>query len=135
MLTLKNSLHRTAQAITVTATGADGVTAGFHAGGDGMHVEYKQQLDLALEGDASTVLHLNLHGDRAGASGTLTITATTDLGGRTQVQVPYTVADAGASPTGGSTDGASSTPSKGSPAPGALLVGLLLLGLALRRRA
>ncbi|MCA1810670.1 MAG: hypothetical protein LC623_01500, partial [Halobacteriales archaeon] len=133
MLTLKNSLHRTAQTITVTATGADGVTARFHAGGDGMDVEYRPQVDIALEGDAATVLHLNLHGDRAGASGTLTITATTDLGGRTQLQVPYTVQEAGAGTTSGTAT--SQETSKGSPAPAALLLAVALLGAALRRRA
>jgi hypothetical protein len=138
MLNLKNDFHRLAQTFTLSVEGADGVTAGFHAGGNGMGAEYKAPLDVALDGGAATVLHLNLHGDRAGASGTLTITATSDAGGRTQIQVPYTVQDAGTpAPTGddtGATSGPAST-SKGSPAPAAPLAGLLMLGLALRRRA
>lgn len=132
MLNLRNSFRNTAQTITITATGADGVTAGFHAGGDGMHVEYKPQVDLALEGGTGTVLHLNLRGERAGASGTLTITAATDLGGRTVLQLPYTVQDAGSATAAPTTEPPTS---KGSPAPAAALAALALLGAALRRRA
>ncbi|HUR62959.1 MAG TPA: hypothetical protein VM241_00605 [Candidatus Thermoplasmatota archaeon] len=132
-LGLENKLNR-AQTITVTATGADGVTAGFHAGGDGMHVEYKPQAEVALGAqDRGTTLHLNLHGERAGTSGTLTITATSDLGGRTTVQVPYTVKEASAD--GDPAPATHERTSKSSPAPAALLLGLALLGAALRRRA
>ncbi|HUR60803.1 MAG TPA: hypothetical protein VM286_00360 [Candidatus Thermoplasmatota archaeon] len=135
MLDLGNRFHRLAQTVTLSVDGADGVTAGFHVG-EASGATYKQPLQVSLDGDAGTILHLNLHGDRAGAAGTLTITATTSLGGRAQVQVPYEVHEA--SPVGGeptATHGHDTT-SKGSPAPSAALAALLLLllGLALRRR-
>lgn len=137
-LTLANGFHHLSQSVTLGIGGADGVTAGFHSG-DPSGAQYQPQLTLPLDGDTSTVLHLNLHGDRAGASGTLTITATTDKGGLTTLQVPYTVQDASAS--SGSSDTSSSQPatdsgstSKHSPAPAAALVGLVLLGAALLRR-
>lgn len=135
-LDLRNLLRRTDQTVSLSVAGADGVAAGFHAGGTGMGVEYRPTLDVPLAGDAATALHLNLRGERAGASGTLTLTATTDLGGRAQVQLPYTVQEA-ASPTstgGGATD-APTTTTKGTSAPAAALVGLALVGAALRRRA
>jgi hypothetical protein len=129
---LKNLLHRTPQAITIKAEGADGVTAGFHVGGSGMDMmAYKPSVDVTLPGDGTTILHLNLHGDRAGASGTLTITATTDQGGRTQLAIPYMVSDAALPPQTTTDSGGGG---KHSPAPAMALTGLLLLGLALRRR-
>jgi hypothetical protein len=142
MLNLANKFHRLDQTVTLTVSGADGVTAGFHSG-DPSGASYKAPLTVKVNGDSGTILHLNLHGDRAGATGTLTITATSDLGGVNTVQVPYEVKQSSgatdATSGTGATDGQSTTDagnsSKGSPAPAAPLAGLLLLALALRRRA
>ncbi len=123
------------QTITVSLQGLDGASGGFHHGAHGDNDPYEPTATVTLTGRQSTNLHLRLHGDQAGASGTLTLLLTTDLGGRTTATIPYTVTEPSAqtSSDGGHVGHTSS--SKGSPAAAAPLVGLALLGLALRRRS
>ncbi|HEX2066871.1 MAG TPA: hypothetical protein VHI93_08675 [Candidatus Thermoplasmatota archaeon] len=132
-LGLENKLLR-GQAVTAAASGADGVTVGFHSGGDGHGATYTPQVVVPLAAQGGTTLHLDLRGERAGASGTLTVTVASDLGGRVQVQVPYVVQEAGAPSPSPSGDGHNHGTSKPAPLPAAL-AGLALLGAALRRRA
>lgn len=133
---VKNELRKTAQSITFTVTAGPGVTARFHdtASGEGEGYADTLRLDLAKAGSSS--IHLALEGLEAGASGTLTITATTDQGGRSTVAVPYTVTEGQAGPT---TDAETPQPEdKDAPGPAPLLLfGALALALALaiRRRS
>ncbi|MEA3136217.1 MAG: hypothetical protein QOC71_498 [Thermoplasmata archaeon] len=135
-VSLHNQLRSTPQSLTLTVTGADGVRARFHdpnaASGEG----YSDTMRIDLPGGGSTSTHVALDQGEDGASGTLTVTVTTDLGGLTQVQVPYSVvagaAPADASPTGGSEDDSKGLPG---PAPLVLALGLVAAALAARRRA
>ncbi|MHB8634426.1 MAG: hypothetical protein ACYDBQ_10775 [Thermoplasmatota archaeon] len=90
LVDLENLFGDEAQNVTVRASGADGVTAGFHSG-DLSGAEYAPLLNVTVPPLADAVLHLNLHGDRDGASGNLTLIATTDLGGRVEATIPYVV--------------------------------------------
>ncbi len=134
-LTLTNSLSHSAQTLSLSLDGLNGVSGGFHAGEAVEGAEYTPTKEIALQGKQETVLHLRLHGNQEGASGTVTITMTTNLGGRVQAQIPYQVVPSGS--VSSTPDGAtpSTSASKGSPLPAAPLVGALLLGLALRRRS
>jgi hypothetical protein len=138
-LDLKNELRATAQAFSLSVSGADGVQARFHNPSAATGEGYSDTIQVDLKGGESTFAHLALQGQTAGASGTLTLTVSTDQGGRTQVSIPYTLtagADTGGD-TGsdGSSDGGSQTHAgKGSPSPAGALVGLALLGSALLAR-
>lgn len=138
-LDLKNELRATPQGVTLSVAGADGVEARFHDPAAAQGSGYTETYRIDLKGGQSTFAHLALKGTTAGASGTLTLTATTDQGGRTQVTVPYTVGSDGAGGETGSGGEPSSEPAKdkGSPLPAGALVALALLGSALvaRRRA
>jgi hypothetical protein len=138
-LHLRNALPNTAQALTVTVEGADGVRARFHdpnaASGEG----YSDELRIDLPKAGSTSSHLALDEGQPGSSGTLTVIVTTDLGGRTEATIPYTVGEGPAettppAQTGGDDGGGDD---KGAPAPAAVLAFVSLLGAALaaRRRA
>jgi hypothetical protein len=135
-----NEIQDTPQDVHFAVSDATGVRARFHNPSTN---QYTDTYDVSLpQGGAcrcsgKTFIHLTLNGETGGASGILTVTATTTLGGRTTVSIPYTVA---AGQTGGvsvtDTIG-SGTHSKGSPLPAGALVALALLGSALlaRRRA
>lgn len=130
-VTLRNLLPNTPQTLDVALSGADGVQARFTVGPDDGHLT----LDLPKGGQTTRTLVLT--GGEAGASGTLTVTVTTSLGGRSTHTLPYTVTDPASdtsSPTSGG-PGAGSTPAKGAPTLG-LPVALALLAFAgLRRRS
>jgi len=144
-LTLTNLLgDNQAQVVSLSVSGADGIQARFHQPDQGAN-GYTDAPQTTLPAKASTVLHLALTGQREDAAGTLTLTLTTDLGGRLVKQVPYTVGGA-ASGSSSSSDcmagmdmpGCPSSPpsttTKSSPAP---MVGIPLLAIALaaiRRR-
>ncbi|MHB8634424.1 MAG: hypothetical protein ACYDBQ_10765 [Thermoplasmatota archaeon] len=127
LLQLTNSLRSTTQAFTLSANPADGVTLGFHAGGDGTNIQYQPTATITLDGLQQSSVHVNFHGDRAQASGIANLTVTTDQGGRFQIEVPYSVSAAGATPPTSSPSG------KHSPAPGVALV-LALAAFGLLRR-
>jgi hypothetical protein len=131
-LDIKNELRATAQSITATVSGADGVQARFHDPSSPSGEGYTDTLRIDLAKGASTIAHLALTGQTAGSSGTLTVTLTTDQGGRNIATLPYTVHNGG-NPS--DTD-SSSSPSGGhrSPAPTAALLGLAALACAAARR-
>ncbi len=134
-ITLTNSLSKSAQTLTLTLTGANGVSGGFHAGEPTSASQYTSTKQVALQGKQQTVLHLRLHGDTIDAAGTLTLTLTTDLGGRVVAQIPYEVVPSGSATDLPTTASSPATSSKGSPAAAAPLVALGLLAIALRRRS
>jgi hypothetical protein len=126
-LTLQNLLRNTHQTFQLQAAGAQGVQARFHDPATGAYTDSPSQ---PLDGSASasggtTAVHLALTGQTAGAQGTLTITAVSDLGGVTTLQVPYTVT--AQAPSGSST-------SKHSPASATPALTLLAVALLVRRR-
>jgi hypothetical protein len=135
-LALRNELRSTPQALTLTIAGADGVRARFHDPGAASGEGYSDTMRIDLPGGGSTSTHVALDQGEDGATGTLTVTVTTDLGGLSQVSVPYTVhagaAPADASPTGGSEDDSKGLPG---PAPLILALGLVVAAIAARRRA
>lgn len=138
MLQLGSLLPQSLQTVTLTVEGADGVTAGFHAGADTGGAEYTPTAQLSLAAKQGSILHLKLTGTRAGAAGTLTVTATTDIGGRVQATIPYEVKEGAVTTSDPSTDASqttttATTTTKGSPALLVPVVGFLLLGLARRR--
>lgn len=132
-LDLDNELRSTAQAITLTVSGAQGVAARFHDPSSPQGEGYTDTFRIELNGGQSTFAHLALEGQAAGASGSLTLTASTDLGGHTQVTVPYTVAAGDAS----TSDAPTASGDKGAPLRAGALAALAMLGAALvaRRRA
>ena len=123
------------QTITVSLQGLDGASGGFHHGAHGDNEPYQSTATVSLTGRQSTNLHLRLHGEQAGTSGTLTLLLTTDLGGRTTAIIPYTVTEPSVQTSSEANHSGHTSSSKGSPAAAAPLVGLALLGLALRRRS
>jgi hypothetical protein len=135
-LTLENpvidGLRFPPQTFTLSVSGADGVTARFHDPNSPSGTGYSETTSIDLPAKGTTIAHLAVQGDRAGASGTLTVTVTTNLGGHTVLPVPYTVGDSGATSDGG---GQSTAAGKHSPglAPLALLTVLALLAAARRR--
>lgn len=139
-LSLRNALPNTPQSLTITVTGAEGVRARFHdpnaPGGEG----YSDEMRIDLPKAGSTFTHLALSEGQVGASGALTVTVSTDLGGRSHVQVPYVV-QAGAatmaptSPAGtGGDDGGSDNGIPG-PAPALAVLALAAAAVLARRRA
>ncbi len=137
-LQVSNLFSHKAQTIMVSVEGAEGVTAGFHVGAS-MDGEYQATADVGLPAKGTTSLHLRLHGAQEGATGTLTISLTTDQGGRSQLQIPYVVTAAAVDDNSmpstheNTVDGTSS--SNKSPAAGIALVGVLAIAAFLRRRA
>lgn len=120
-----------AQDATVAVAGADGFTATW-VGANGAA---PAQLSLQ-QGDVRTA-ELRLRGDgHAAATGTLTVTVDTSLGGHSVHQVPYEIVAAAGTTTqeDGSTDAPTSHAPKDSPAPVAALLALALLALAAARR-
>lgn len=131
-VTFSNLLKNTPQSLAVATTGADGVQAWFSVGApDG-------SLAFDLGKGATTMRTLVLTGTEAGASGTLTLTLTSSLGGRSVHTLAYTVTEAPTSPSPTeppATPSASSTPSKDAPGPGLPLALGLLAFAGLRRRS
>jgi len=135
-LTLSNELRRTDQTVTGTLTGADGVTARFHDPGSPSGQGYSDSISVAVPKGGQNIVHVAVAGVTAGASGTLTLTFRTNLGGVTTHTVSYTVGSGGS--TDGGTDGGSAPPAAHkSPGagPAALLLATFALAVALRRRA
>ncbi len=129
------------QTVHITVTGASGVSPMFH---DPNTNQYKASFDSSLAQQATTAIHLMLHGDQAGSQGDLVLTLNTEQGGHAIYTLPYKVTAGSGATTGtdtsmggmGSTDGShSSSGKKGAPSAAAPLVAVLLLGLALRRRS
>lgn len=137
-----NEFPETPQNLHFEVAGAEGVQARFH---NPSNNQYTDAFDVSLPKAGScrcsgkTFVHLALTGQEPGASGTLTVTATTNLGGRTTVSIPYTVqaGDTGSASVTDTVGAGSETHSKGSPPPAGALVAVALLGAALlaRRRA
>lgn len=122
-----NQLPKTSQVATLHVTGADGFTADWGSGND------RTTLELSRGGSGTATLRLAGDG-QAPMTGTLTLTVTSDLGGRSVHQVPYEILPAGApAPTSQEPDG-DDDGSEGAPAPAALLAAVLLLALAAWRR-
>jgi hypothetical protein len=141
VLQLRNQLPNTAQALTVTATAADGVRARFHDPASGGGEGYAAELRIDLPKGGSTSSHLALDQATAGASGAVTVTVTTDLGGRLQLAVPFEVVTGAApnpTPTAGDGDADNGGGGRfGAPGPGPALALLALAtaAWAARRRA
>ncbi|MFA5943900.1 MAG: hypothetical protein WC876_05485 [Candidatus Thermoplasmatota archaeon] len=138
-LKLRNELANTPQSLTITVAGADGIRARFHDANAQLGEGYSDSLRIDLPKSGSTFSHLALDEGQVGASGTLTVTVTTDLGGRSQQTVPYTVSDAPATTSESSStsppptdDGGNGIPA---PAPALLVLALAAAALAARRRA
>jgi len=131
-LRVANRLGDMAQTFTFSATGGAGVTVGFHAPGspDG---EYPPTMRLDVPPDGDRLVHLVLVGQESGAGGTVTVTLATDLGGRVQDTVAYTVGEGTTSPAASTTSQApDGQDSPGAAAPLALL--LVALTAWMRRR-
>lgn len=127
---LTNPFRSTAQTATVTVAGADGFTATW-VGANGADPAVE---DLAKGGSGTAELRLRGDG-HAPTAGTLTITVTTNLGGRSVHTLPYEITAAQGSTGDGTGSGAPpAAKDKDSPAPAAVLVGLALLVLAALRR-
>lgn len=128
---LTNAFRTTGQLATVEVGGADGFTATW-VGANGAD---PARVDL-LKGGSGTA-ELRLRGDgHAATTGTLTITVSTSLGGRSTHELPYEIL-AGENVGGPGTGHVDPTDDgKDSPAPVAPLVAFALLALVgLRRRA
>lgn len=130
-LQIKNLLRTTSQNVIIQSAAANGVDVAFHVGGNPSGASYKSSVSMALSGSSTSTLHMRVQGLDAGATGSITVTYTTDQGGRGSVEVPYEVlaSDAPvpppASPSGGN---------QSSPGPGiAVLVALAVAVLAFRR--
>lgn len=125
-VTFTNLLKNTPQTLTVTLADVDGASATFEGGA--------QSLTFDLLKGATSTHRVVVAGDDPGATGAFTLTVSTNLGGRTEHPLAFTVA------TGASTSPTDSTPPTSTPANGAPGPGLpLALGLfafaALRRRS
>lgn len=127
------NLLKAPQAMTLTVEGAHGVEARFHNPSMAHGHGYSDEGKLSLPKGGSSVVHLALQGTTAGSTGTLTLTLTTDLGGRIQNTIAYEVTEPG---TGTCTPGmhgetcpSTNTTSKASPvlAPPILLAALAIL--------
>jgi hypothetical protein len=131
---VRNALRSTPQSITGTVSGADGVTARFHAPSAASGTGYSDTLRVDLRGGQSTVAHLAVTGVDEGARGTLVVVLSTDLGGRTELAIPYTV-QAGSAPPPSPPPAPPADNDRGAPAPGLLVAfaGLALAALARRR--
>jgi hypothetical protein len=129
-ITARNLLAHTEQTMSLGMAAADGVQARFH---DATTGQYTDTYSVQLAGSESTSIHVSLTGTHAGAQGTLTLTMTTSLGGRSTALLPYTVAEAGAAPPPPD----SSPTSKPGPVPGTALaaIGLLAAAAWVSRRA
>ena len=123
---LSNPFRNTGQLATVTVDGADGFTATWvGANGDAPAEE-----DLLKGGSATAELRLRGDGHPP-ATGTLTLTVTTSLGGRSVHSLPYEITAAQVAdptPTSGS------AADKDAPVPAAALLAVGLLALARLRR-
>lgn len=98
----ENKLKDSVQTVTLTQSGGDGVLVRFHIPSGGSDYSRSHEKELAKRGKPgdSTLIHLAVQGEEAGASGVITVTLTTELGGRVQDQVAYGVG-AAAPPTDG----------------------------------
>jgi hypothetical protein len=137
-LHLRNQLPNTAQSLTVSVAGGEGVRARFHDPNAPSGEGYSEQLRIDLPKGGSTASHLALDQATAGASGTVTVTVTTDLGGRSQLSVPFEVLAGGTEPTP-TEDGSQTGDADGNgipgPAPALALLGLAAASWVARRRA
>ena len=126
-LGIRNDLRRSAQSVTLTAT--DG--AMFHDAAG----QEKAAIKVELAGAQSATAHLLAKG----GSGTVTVTAVTDLGGRSTLTLPVTAtATSSSTSSSGSSSSAPSPPAtetKESPLPLLALVVALLASALARRTA
>lgn len=119
------------QEFTLSVQSVAGVEAEFHEPGTN---RYTTTATTALQDGKGTLIHLALTASEPG-SGVIKVTLTTDLGGRTVIDVPYEVADTGASPT--ASQSPTSGPTDEEPTPGlapASIIGLMAALAVARRR-
>lgn len=118
-----NQLRDQAQEFTLTVAPRDGFTLRFHEPGTGA---YSDTATLAVPKGETRLVHLAVTADAGAAgSGFFDVTLDTDLGGRLEREVPYSVQ------AGGETTPAAS-PSNGSPAPAAAAALAIALVAAMR---
>jgi hypothetical protein len=122
-LAVRNELRRSAQALTLSVSASAGLQAVFHDAAG----QERPTLEVPLAGAQSTTVHVLVRG---GASGTVTVEAASDLGGRTVATFPVA---AGGEGTGGPAATTAAPTTQASPAAGTLLPALALALVAWRR--